>query len=301
MAGAYYLSEEPPIFSYQRDRFVPTEELVFPFLDDISGTIRGYRIFTACRTVNRRIFRLEDHLDRLYRSAAGIYMKPPCGKEELRELLDELVDKNLELDPDSDLLIEIIFSGGLAGDTMKQSSRGAHLYIATQPLLPHPEEYYRTGVALATFPHQRMLPDVKLLNYVGAIVGHQTVVPQHDAYEVVFVDPADGKTILEGSTFTMFFCDRDGIIYTPPLDGRILDSITRRVILEIAEKTGSITIQETDITTDDLTRLPEAFMASTTRGILPVSRIDTTVLGDGTPGRLTREMMTILADYMNSY
>ena len=87
-------------------------------------------------------------------------------------------------------------------------------------------------MALATFPHQRMLPDVKLLNYVGAVVAFQTVVPEHDAYDVLFVDPHDRRTILEGSTFTIYFVTSDGTIITPPLDGRILDSITRRQSLK---------------------------------------------------------------------
>ena len=71
-----------------------TSELTLPFLDDISGTIRGYRIFTACRTIRGKIFRLEDHLERLYHSAAGIYMKPPLSRDKLRQLLAALLEEN---------------------------------------------------------------------------------------------------------------------------------------------------------------------------------------------------------------
>ena len=163
---------------------MPTEELVFPYWDDIGGTIRGYRVFTACRTVRGKVFRLEDHLDRLYDSASAIYMTPPMPRDDLRLLVNELVVKNRELDDREELLLDIVFSGGLQGATLKKAPSGAHLYIIAQPLVPPTPESYQTGVALATFAHQRMYADIKLLNYVGAVLAHQTVVPQHTAYDV---------------------------------------------------------------------------------------------------------------------
>ncbi|MBM3303059.1 MAG: aminotransferase class IV family protein, partial [Deltaproteobacteria bacterium] len=226
---------------------MPTIELTFPYWDDVGGTIRGHRVFTACRTVDGRIFRLEDHLDRLYRSATGIFMTPPMPKEELRPLLEETVRRNRQVHPGVDLLINVVFSGGLEGCTMKKSSGTAHLYIAVQELMPPPPVYYEEGVALATFPHQRIYPDLKLLNYVGAIVAHQTVIPQHKAYEVLFVCPVDRQTILEGSTFTIFFVDSSGEIVTPPLDGRILDSITRRALVELLASGKSVRLKEVAI------------------------------------------------------
>ncbi len=278
-----------------------TADLVLPFADDISGTIRGYRVFTACRTTNGRVFRLEDHIERLYSSAANIHMKPPMSRVQLRVLVEELVRRNFEELGEDDILVEIIFSGGLVGSTMKASDTGAHLYIAAQPLERPAPEHYRDGVALALFPHQRMLPDVKLLNYVGAVVAHQTVVPQHNAYDVLFVDPADGRTILEGSTFTIFFVDSDGKIVTPPLDGKILNSITRRALLEILEPREDLNVLEQRVFSDELAFFPEAFLASTTRSVLPVVRIDSTVIGDGSAGPVTRAAMKVFDEYLESY
>jgi len=289
------------IFSYQRDHFVATTDLVLPFIDDISGTIRGYRIFTACRTVRGKIFRLEDHLDRLYYSASAIHMLPPMDRDRLRDLLAEVVQKNREGGFSDDLLIDVIFSGGLAGSTMMQSGQGAHLYVAVQELAPPPPEAYEQGVALATFVHQRLCPDVKLLSYIGAILAHQTVVTGHDAYDAVFVCPPDGKIILEGSTFTVFFVNREGEILTPPLDGRILDSITRRVVLEVVSGNGSLTIREAPVHLNELPRFSEAFLASTTRNVVPVIRIDGEVVGSGVPGPVTRRVMKLVDDYIRGY
>jgi branched-chain amino acid aminotransferase len=280
---------------------VETSELTFPFLDDIGGTIRGYRVFTACRTVNGKILRIEDHLQRLYRCAESIHMQPPMPKDRLRDLLGEVVQRNFAEFGPADFRLEIIFSGGLNGETMKQSGKGAHLYVAVTPIARPPAELYETGVALATFPHLRMLPDVKLLNYVGAIVGHQTVVPEHNAYDVLYIDPSDRRTILEGSTFTIFFVDSAKTIVTPPLNGRILDSITRRILLEILEPRDDIKVRQTTVYTDLIPSMSEAFLASTTRDVLPVTRIDTTPIGSGETGPVTRTVMKLFADYLRSY
>jgi branched-subunit amino acid aminotransferase/4-amino-4-deoxychorismate lyase len=289
------------IISYQRDRFVDTNELCLPFLDDISGTIRGYRIFTACRTFGGKIFRLEDHLNRLYSSAASIHMQPPVDREQLKELLRELVSRNLQLHRTSDLLIDVIFSGGLDGSSMVQSGRGAHLYMAVQELIPPPAECYQKGVALATFPHMRMYPDVKLLNYMGAIMAHQTVVPLHNAYDAVFTYPPDGRTILEGSTFTVFFVNSRGEVLTPPLDGKILDSVTRRVIFEIARQHKDLQILEVEVTLDDISEFSEAFMVSTTRNVLPVTRINDQIIGSGEPGPVTHKIVGLMNEYIAEF
>lgn len=274
---------------------------MLPFIDDISGTIRGYRIFTACRTVKEKIFRLHDHLDRLYYSASTIHMIPPVERSQLGELLTRVVQENRAMGFNEDLLIDVVFSGGLAGSSMVQSGMGAHLYVAVQKLVPPPPEAYEKGVALATFVHQRLCPDVKLLNYIGAILAHQTVVPRHDAFEVLFLYPPDAKTILEGSTFTIFFVNRDGEILTPPLDGRILDSITRRVLFEVVAQNPDTPVRETEIGLDELSSFPEAFLASTTRNVVPVVRIDGETVGGGAPGPVTRKVMQLMDDYIAGY
>jgi len=207
----------------------------------------------------------------------------------------------LEAGPQRDLLIDVIFSGGLAGNTMKQSGEGAHLYVAVQPMEPPPPEVYEKGVSLATLPHLRLCPDVKLLNYIGAVLGHQTVVPQHSAWDVLFVDPQDHHTVLEGSTFTVFFVDPQGDILTPPLNGRILDSITRRVVIEVCSKQPDLAIREVPVMLDRAMEFPEAFLASTTRNVVPVTQLDDTVIGKGLPGPVTKKVMQALEEYIDSY
>ncbi len=228
-------------------------------------------------------------------------MQPPMPRDDLRRILNGIVRKNLEDAPGEQLHIEVIFSGGLSDNTMRQSNKGAHLYVAVQALVTPAQDAYENGVALATFPHQRMLPDVKLLNYVGAVVAFQTVVPEHDAYDVLFVDPHDRRTILEGSTFTIYLVPSDGTIITPPLDGRILDSITRRAIFEVLDSGSDFRILEAAVTVEQLPEMTEAFLASTTRNVLPVTRINKTVLGDGKPGPVTLGVAKQFQSYFERY
>ncbi len=278
-----------------------TEKLTMPFWDDMSGVVRGYRIFTACRTINGKIFRLEDHLDRLYSSSNRIFMKPPMERDRITGLLQEVIDRNISVHPGTDFLVQIIFSGGLEGDSMKQSGKGAHLYIAVKNLNTPTKEQIQKGVALATFPHQRMYPGVKLMNYIGAIVAYHTTVVEHNAIDTLFLDPLDNSTILEGSTFSIFFVNKTGELITPPLDGRILDSVTRRVVLELSSNMPELSVHEDTIKISDLPEMEESFIASTTRSVLPVQRIDNQVIASGAPGPITKNLSNVFNEYMNHY
>jgi branched-subunit amino acid aminotransferase/4-amino-4-deoxychorismate lyase len=290
------------LLSYQRDKVVRTEELTLPFADDVGGTIRGYRIFTACKTHKGKIFRLEDHLDRLYYSASALFMNPPMARAPLREILNDLIERNLQItNHTKEFVVDIIFSGGLSGNTMMQSGKGAHLYVAVRELETPAPELYETGVALATYPHQRMCADVKLLNYVGAILAHQTVVPSKSAYEVLFVSPGDMKTILEGSTFTVFFVQGLHTVVTPPLNGQILDSVTRRVVMEVLSKQDDLAVKEAQINLNTIGTFSEAFLVSTTRNVLPVTRVDDIVIGSGLPGPVTKQVMKLFQNYLDAH
>ena len=227
-------------------------------------------------------------------------MKPPVEREALRQIMAEIVDRNMKFGIQDDLLMDIIFSGGLLGNTMKKSDNGAYLYVAVQPLEVPSDELYENGIALATFPHLRICPDIKLLHYIGAIMAHQTVVPTAAAEEVLFVDPCDRQTILEGSTFTIFFVNSDGEVLTPPLDGKILDSITRKVVLEILTQ-QNVKILESPVLLSQINSLAESFIASTTRNVLPVTRIDSTIVGNGKPGPITESIIGSVKTYLDAY
>jgi branched-chain amino acid aminotransferase len=302
------------MFSYANGKFVLTEELALPIKEDITGTIRGFRIFTACRTLqNGRVFCLEDHIDRLFNFAKTIYMELPHDKNELKEVIQETIVKNKEEGKENrfssssfavaregkELLLEIIYSGGSANLSGVAPTGKAILYIMVLPLKMPPARWYEKGIKLAVYPYQRQWPEIKFLNYVGAVIAHQTVVKKYEADDALFISPHEKKIILEGTTFN-FFIIKNGVIMTHPADGKILPGITRKVALELACQRG-IKTKEDYFSLDDLLEVEEAFITSSTRNIVPVVRVDDIVIGSGQPGEITNKLARFFKEYQANY
>ena len=286
------------MLSYANGNYIPTEAVSINVSNDMVGTFRGYRIFTACRTLNGgKVFRMEDHVERLFRSAKELSMDLPHDRDGLKDLIASVVEKNKS---HGDILLEIMYSGGKAAPAGVAPENPAHVYVLVFPLTPPPDDWHVKGISLASFAYQRQWPNVKLLNYVGGIVAHQTVVKEYGATEALFVAPRDGQTILEGPTFSLFVVDGNDSVITPPLNGTILDGITRKVILELVRK-ARITAEERKIKLAELSNMNEVILASSTRNIVPVVKVDDTVIGDGVPGPLVKLLKKLLADYQRNY
>jgi len=285
--------------SYANGEYVSTEKLAIPIASDIVGTIRGYRIFTACRTIGKKVFHLDEHIERLFNSAGAIYMELSQTKKELKGIVEETVAKNRP-DQDGDLLIEIIYSGGAAADNGVAPVGPADLYIAIFPLKSPPDRWYQEGMKLASYPYQRQWPEVKLLNYVGAVLAHQTVVKKFGADQSLFVTPDDRKIILEGTTFNFYIVCGNTII-THPLDGNILSGITRKVMMQLAEEIPDVEVKEDGFSLDYLRVVDEAFITSSTRNVVPVVKVDDIVIGNGKPGTVTQKLGEAFRKYLANY
>ena len=163
-----------PIYSYAKGEYIPTDEVSINVSQDMLGTFRGYRIFTACRTLNHgNVFRLNKHIERLFYSAKLLEMQLPHSPTTLQRIILRLVKKNLAV---GDMLLQIMYSGGTPAPGTMVQKHPAHLYILAFPLTIPSAEWYQNGIALATFVYQREWPEVKLLSYVGGVIANQTVV-----------------------------------------------------------------------------------------------------------------------------
>jgi branched-subunit amino acid aminotransferase/4-amino-4-deoxychorismate lyase len=252
-----------PIYSYDNGKFVLTNDLTINVSQDMLGTFRGYRIFTSCRTLNKgNVFRLDNHIERLLSSAQKLEMQLPHNAKKLREIILGLVTKNSLA---GDMLLQIMYSGGSPKPGTMVPNQPAHLYILASPLTPPPDLWYQDGISLASFVYQREWPEVKLLSYIGAVV-----VDQHNH------------------------------LLTPPLDGTILDGITRKVILDLAQA-NDIQVSEKPIMLSNLSAIKEMFFASSTRNVVPVVRVDKQIIGNGKPGYLTNHMGLLMKSYQDSY
>ena len=286
------------IFSYANGKFVLTNDLSINVSQDMLGTFRGYRIFTSCRTLNKgNVFRLEDHIERLFSSAHTLEMQLPHNAEKLREIIFALVNKNSLT---GDMLLQIMYSGGSPKPGTMVPNQPAHLYILASPLTPPPDLWYQDGISLASFVHQREWPEVKLLSYIGAVVANQTVLHRYKADDALFISPLDNNTILERTTFSIFVVDQHDHLLTPPLDGTILDGITRKVIFDLATS-NDIQVSEKTVMLSNLGAIKEMFFASSTRNVVPVVRVDKQIIGDGKPGHLTNHMGFLMKSYQESY
>lgn len=286
------------LLSYARGTYVPTEQLALPFMDDILGTLRGYRIFTAARTVRGKVFHLDDHINRLYESAAEIYMDLPHTKEELRRIVEETVAKNSK-DAEGDFLIEILFSGG-KGDSYGFTPIGvADLYVIALPIKVWPRELYEKGIALASYTYERQFSSVKLPNYIGGVIAHKTIVKQHNAQDALFVGVVAPHYILEGTTFN-FSLISDKILYTHPFDGAVFPGITLDIGLRLARE-KNILIKRERLPYEALRSADEAFITSSFRNIMPVSRVDDIVVGAGAPGAMTLSLISAFDEYLERY
>jgi branched-chain amino acid aminotransferase len=284
--------------SYANGKYIPTNQLTLPVERDTIGTFRGYRIFTACRTLGDKIFHLDSHIDRLIDSAKAIHMNLPHNKNQLREIIQKTAAKNRQKS-NQDILLEIMYSGGQAASNGVAPAGSAVLYIVVFELKTPPARWYKQGMSLATYPYQRQWAYVKLLNYVGGVIAHQTVVKKFEADEALFISPDERQIILEGTTFN-FFIVRNGAVITHPLDGKILAGITRKVTLDLARQ-QLIDIKEDYFSYNDLKSADQAFITSSTRNIVPVTRIDNLKIGNGKPGEITKKLGEIFDEYQRNY
>ena len=287
-----------PIYSYANGEYLLTDEVSINVSQDMLGTFRGYRIFTACRTLNNgNIFHLDNHIERLFYSAKKISMRLPHNPTTLKEIILRLVSKNVAA---GDILLQIMYSGGSPTPGTLAPKGAAHLYILAFPLTTPSDKWYQNGITLASFVYQRQWPEVKLLGYVGGVVAGQTVVKNHKADDALFISPLDHQTILEGTTFSIFSVNEDGHLMTPPLDGRILDGITRKILINLAQS-NRLQLSETTITLNMLGEMKELFFVSSTKNVVPVVRVDRQLIGNGNPGQLTNHMGKLLKSYQKSY
>jgi branched-chain amino acid aminotransferase len=228
------------------------------------GLLRGDGAFEVIRVYDGRPFALADHLDRLERSGANLRLEDVFRAELEREIPALLEER-----------------GGAAFDGCLRVvvTRGGHRLLFTEPLPPTPE---RIRLGVVEYAPTRVLDGVKSLSY-GANMLCGRLARERGFDEALLVTP-HGR-VLEAPTSSIFWVDGEGGIATPPLSEHILASITRRLVMEVAE------VREQPCTMDDLRAASEAFLASTTREAQSIAAIEDLELPDG---ERTREVAAAL-------
>jgi len=237
-------------------RIIPTAEVMIPAHDD--GLLRGDGVFEVIKVYGGRTHALGDHLDRMQRSADAISLD--LQRDELESEAKALLDEAGDADAQLRLVV----------------TRGGRRLAFLEPLSEWPAT---AALVSVTYSPSVILTGVKSLSY-GANMHSTRIAKDRGGNESLLVTP-DG-TVLEGPTCSIFWVDREGILKTPALEAGILDSIVRdRILAEMEVEEGVYPLS-------DLMACSEAFLASTTREIQPVSSIDGTDLPEA-PGPRTLE------------
>ncbi len=235
---------------------------------------RGYGIFDFFKTLNGQPVFLEDHLDRLYYSAEKMLLSAGLpDRETFKTLLNALLQKNNL--PDSG--VRITLTGGYAVDGYNIAA--PNLLITQQPITFN-SQVADKGIRLVSYEHQRQLPHVKTIDYLVA-VWLQSYIREQQADDVLY---HWNGIITECPRSNFFIVTTQQKVLTPQRN--VLKGITRKQVLQLA--VNGITIETADINLDDVQNAREAFITSTTKGILPVSSFNGVVISNGVTGPVTK-------------
>jgi branched-chain amino acid aminotransferase len=272
---------------YVNGKFVPQSEAKVSVFD--RGYLYGDGVFEGIRGYNGRIFRLDQHLERLYRGAKAIALDIPLTPEELKDVIVETVRQN-EL---QDCYIRVVVSrgeGDLGLNPMNCHTPPTIVVIASSISL-YPEEAYEQGLDLITCTTRRNLPtalnpEIKSLNYLNNILA-MIEVSRVGAHEGLMLNHFGYVT--EGTGDNLFIV-RGGVLKTPPPHAGLLEGITRQVVLELAEAM-ELPSREEQVTVYEVHTADECFLTGTAAEIVPVARCDGRIIGDGKPGPITKRLM----------
>ena len=264
-----------PIY-YVDGQFVPAEKAVIP-VDDLA-ILRGIGVFDLLRTYDGKPYFLDAHIERLENSARKIDLPLPWSHDEIARVVEQTLARN-DI-PEAN--IRIVVTGGPSTDFMTPSGT-PRLLVLVSPTPKLPAAWYRDGVKIISWEVERPIPGAKSIDYISASLALKRAAAE-GAVEALYIDR--NGFALECTTANIFAFVGDTLV-TP---GRgILSGVTRKVVLDLAH--GLFTIDVRDISRTELFAADEVFITGTSKGLVPVVRVDDRVIGDSRPGQRTRRMM----------
>jgi branched-chain amino acid aminotransferase len=280
---------------YLDGEFVHREQARVSVFDH--GYLYGDGVFEGIRAYNGRVFRLDEHLTRLYASARSIMLSIPRSQAEMREAVLETLRRNDLWDG----YIRLVVSrgpGDLGLDPRK--CQAATVVIIAETIRLYPEEAYTRGLRAITATTRKirsdmMSPQVKSLNYLNNILA-RIEVNQAGADEGIMLN-TDGY--VTECTADNVFIVRRGILWTPPPYAGILEGITRDAVLDLARRL-KVPAAERVFTMHDVYVAEECFLTGTAAEVAPVVEVDGRTIGDGTPGVVTKRLMTAFRDLVRT-
>jgi branched-chain amino acid aminotransferase len=252
------------------------------------GLLYGDGIFEGIRAYNGRVFKLKEHIDRLFYSAKAILLTIPMTHAEVMRAVVETCRRNKLRDG----YIRLVVTRGIGtlGLNPNKCKRPSVIVIAGKIQL-YPAEYYERGLEIITVPtvrnlHSALNPAIKSLNYLNNILAK--IEANNGGCEEAVMLNAEGF-VAECTGDNLFIVKTDQLV-TPPLTAGALYGITRGVVIEMAKEAG-MGVAETNLTRYDLFNADECFLTGTGAELIPVVKIDGRVIGSGKPGTVTKNLV----------
>ena len=252
------------------------------------GLLYGDGVFEGMRSYGGKVFRLEQHLRRLWDSAKAIWLEIPLS----RQALAREVDRTLEVNAIEDGYVRLIVTRG-AGTLGLDADKTAdpQVIIITDHIALYPIEFYEKGLEIVTASTIRnhpgaLNPRIKSLNYLNNILAK--IEGAHAGCVEALMLNHQGE--VAECTGDNIFLVRDDRLLTPPISAGILDGVTRGAVIELARGAG-YEVREIALTRHDDYTADECFLTGSAAEVVPVVKVDERKIGDGTVGPITREMM----------
>lgn len=285
-----YYKKEVNLMSQQvifmNNEFVKKEDAKISVYDH--GFLYGDGVFEGIRSYSGNVFRLEEHLERLYDSAKSVMLQIPYTPEELTNLVVETLKKNNL----KDAYIRLVVSRGVGNLGLDPlSCAQPNVIIIAESLSLFPKALYETGIEIVSVATRRsrsdvLSPKVKSLNYLNNILvkieANLAGVP-----EALMLN--DQGYVAEGSADNIFIVRKNKLL-TPPGYVGALEGITRNAIMEVAAQKG-YDIQEAVFTRHDVYVADEVFLTGTAAEVIAVVKVDGRVIGEGKPGPVTNDLL----------
>ena len=261
------------------------------------GFLYGDGVFEGMRSYGGSVFRMKEHLDRLWESAEKIQLEIPMSKEQMADSVNATLAAN-EIEDGYIRLVVSRGEGTLGLDPNKCPM--PNIIIITDLITLYPDEFYQNGLEIITAKTIRnhpgaLDPRIKSLNYLNNILAKieglaagcvETLMLNHQGE----VAECTGDNI---------FIVQDGRLLTPPVEAGVLEGITRGAVMELAAEDG-VEVVETTMTLEDVYAAEEVFLTGSAAEIVPVIKVDGNQIGNGTPGLLTRRIADLYSQLRTS-
>ncbi|HPC59203.1 MAG TPA: branched-chain-amino-acid transaminase [Verrucomicrobiota bacterium] len=252
------------------------------------GLLYGDGIFEGIRAYHGRVFKLKEHIDRLFCSAKAILLDIPMTAEALMKAVVETCRRNKLRDG----YIRLVVTRGIGTLGLNPNRcKNPSVIIIADKIQLYPPEFYQKGMEIITVPtvrslHSALNPAIKSLNYLNNILAK--IEANNAGCEEAIMLNAEG--FVAECTGDNLFIVKEGKLLTPPLSAGALYGITRKVVMEIALASG-LEVGEPNLTRYDLFNAEECFLTGTGAELVPVVKIDGRLIGNGRPGPVTRRLV----------